>query len=161
MRRKDREITDFRQIADVVQRNNSAVVSMIDGDKPYGVMLNYAPIVSDGGIELIFHGATEGRKVDCLRRNSAASVFINDRQVEEVVLTDGKASGNTTTHYRSVVLGGEVRLVDGMDERRRLCEVFLRHFGEEGGIEMPPEQMLTRTQFFLFTAKEISGKQNV
>ena len=160
MRRKDREITDFSQIAEIVERNNSAVVSMVDGDKPYGVMLNYAPVITGNGVSLIFHGATEGRKVDCLRRNPSASVFINDREVEEVVLRGERPSGKTTTHYRSVILAGEVQIVDDLQERRRLCEIFLRHFGTTD-IEMPPEQMLARTQFFLFTAEEISGKQNV
>lgn len=160
MRRKDREITDFSLIGDIVRRNNSAVVSMVDGDKPYGVMLNYAPIITDNGISLIFHGATAGRKIDCLRRNPAASVFINDKETETVVFPDGKPSGHTTTHYRSVVLAGDVRIVDDLAERRRLCEIFLKHFGS-GEIEMPPEQMLAMTQFFLFTADEISGKQSL
>lgn len=160
MRRKDREITDFIHIAEIVERNNSAVVSMVDGDKPYGVMLNYAPIITANGVSLIFHCATEGRKIDCLRRNPAASVFINDREAEAVVLTDGRPSGKTTTHYRSVVLAGEVQIVDDLSERRRLCEIFLRHFGT-ADIEMPPDSVLAKTQFFLFKADEISGKQNV
>lgn len=160
MRRKDREITDFNLIAEIVRENNSAVVSMIDGDKPYGVMLNYAPVFRDNNISLIFHGATEGRKIDCLRKNPAASIFINDCKAEKVILTDGKPSGNTTTHYRSVVLAGKVQIVDDIDERRRLIEIFLRHFSS-GDILMPPDQMLLHTQVFLFSADEISGKQNV
>jgi len=160
MRRKDREITDFALIADIVRQNNSAVVSMIDGDRPYGVMLNYAPIITDNCISLIFHGATEGRKMDCLHRNPAVSIFINDRKTEEIVLKGEKPSGNTTTRYRSVVLAGDVHIVDDLSERRRLCGLFLSHFGTDG-IEMPPEQMLAHTQFLLFTAKEISGKQNI
>lgn len=160
MRRKDREITDFSLIGEIVRRNNSAVVSMVDGDKPYGVVMNYAPIITDDGISLIFHGAREGRKVDCLRRNPAASVFINDKATETVVFPDGRPSGHTTTHYRSVILAGEVRIVDDLDERRKLCEIFLKHFGT-GDIEMPPDQMLTMTQFFLFTANEVTGKQSL
>lgn len=49
---------------------------------------------------------------DCLRKNLAASVFINARETASVVLTDGKPSGYTTTHFRSVIQAGDVRTVD-------------------------------------------------
>lgn len=159
MRRKDREITDFNLIADIIRKNNSAVVSMVDGDKPYGVMVNYAPVMDGRSVSLVFHGAAEGRKVSCLRANPAASIFINDRCAEEVILKGDKPSGRSTTHYRSVMLQGTVRLVDDLEEKRPLAKAFLEHFGHSG-VEMPPDQALAVTQFFLFTAGEITGKQN-
>ena len=160
MRRKDREITDTAVIHDVIRHNNSAVMSLIDHDKPYGVMLNYAPLFQDGTVSLIFHGATEGRKVDCLRHNPAASIFINDHGVEKVLLKGEKPSGQSTTQYRSVILSGTVRLIDDIAEKRKLAALFLGHFGSHG-IDMPPDQALAATQFFLFTADEMTGKQNM
>lgn len=160
MRRKDREITDFNVITQIVTQNNSATMSLVDGERPYGVMVNYAPIIGDNSIELVFHGATEGRKIDCIRRNPHACFFINDVASEAVLLKGEKPSERSTTRYRSVVLEGTVSLVDDLAERRRLAEPFLKHFGH-GGIEMPSERMLAMTQFFLFKAEIISGKQNL
>ena len=163
-RRRDREITDFRVIADILRANQAAAVSLVDGDRPYGVMLNYAPVIRDDDhtVQLIFHCATAGRKLDCLRRNAAAAIFVNDTRAEHIDLMGDRPSGHSTTRYRSVLLQGRIRLVDDLAERRRLAAPFLRHFASaDGAIEMPPDAALAATQFLLFTADAISGKQNL
>lgn len=160
-RRQEREITDPAVIADILKSNNSAVVSLVDGDRPYGVMMNYAPVLYDDTVQLIFHGATAGRKLDCIRRNPHASIFVNDRLAENVSLNGEHPSGRSTTRYRSVVLQGKMELIDDIAERRHLAGVFLRHFSPDGTIEPPPDQALAVTQFLLFTAEAVSGKQNL
>ena len=41
MRRKDREITDLRQIEEILEEAQIVRVAMSDGDSPYVVPLNY------------------------------------------------------------------------------------------------------------------------
>ena len=163
-RRRDREITDFRVIADILRTNHTAAVSLVDGDRPYGVMLNYAPDLRDDDprVRLIFHCATAGRKLDCLRRNDCAAVFVNDVRAERLDLMGDRPSGRSTTRYRSVLLQGRIRLVDDLAERRRLAESFLRHFAsDDAPVDLPPDAALAATQFLVFTAEAVSGKQNL
>lgn len=163
-RRRDREITDFAVIADILRGNHTAAVSLVDGDRPYGVMLNYAPVIRDDDhtIRLIFHCATAGRKLDCIRRNPAASIFVNDARAERIDLQGDRPSGNSTTRYRSVILQGSIRLADDLAERRRLAETFLRHYAPaDVPVDLPPDAALAATQFLVFTAEAVSGKQNL
>mgnify|MGYP001229529201 CR=1 FL=1 len=67
MRKKNREITDPTIWREILDANNTAVLSMIDGGEPYGVMMNYAPVYQNDRIKLVFHAALEGRKTSLIR----------------------------------------------------------------------------------------------
>ncbi|MGE4564632.1 MAG: pyridoxamine 5'-phosphate oxidase family protein, partial [Victivallaceae bacterium] len=101
MRKKNREITDPAIWREILDANNTAVLSMIDGGEPYGVMMNYAPVYQGDRIKLLFHAALEGRKVDCLRSHPQVSVFINDAGRTKII-NAGAESAHWTTHYRSL-----------------------------------------------------------
>lgn len=161
MRRKDREILDPGIFREILMANNSAYVSLVDNGAPYGIMMNYAPRFLGGEIQLLFHGAQEGRKIDCLRQCPQACVFINDRQAEAVSLQGERPSGRTTTHYRSLILQGTMHFLPDGEEKRLAAQCFLQHFAQGGGeVEMPPEAMLAKTAFLLFRPASITGKAN-
>ncbi len=157
IRRSACAITDFATIAEIVRGNNSAVLSMVDGVTPYGVMMNYAPVFDGEELRLIFHGAASGRKTDCLKNNPAVSVFINDAAKTQIV-DAGSESARWTTRYRSVVLAGEVCFAAGLSEKQRMAEAFMRHY-TAGEIRLP-DAALNAAAFFAFTARHVSGKQN-
>lgn len=158
MRRRDREISDPAELREILDANNCAVLSMCDGGEPYGVMMNYAPVYEGNQITMIFHSAAAGRKVDCLRRNPAVSILINDFGRTRVI--DAGARGfDWTTHYRSVVLTGNVRFIDDFAERRPVAERFMRHYYHGGPIDIP-DAALRATLFFEVKVERITGKQN-
>lgn len=157
MRKKKREIADPAAIREIIANNNSAVLSMIDGAFPYGVMMNYAPVFEDSRVKLIFHCAPEGRKIDCLRENPAVSVFINDSERTRIVGA-GAESAHWTTWYRSAVLAGEVRFLDDPAEKRLAVEQFMRHY-TDGDINLP-EQVLNVTCVFELNVDIVTAKQN-
>lgn len=157
MRRRDREISDPAELREILDANNTAVLSMIDDGEPYGVMMNYAPVYEGDEITLLFHSALAGRKIDCLRRNPAVSILINDFGRTKVI--DAGARGfDWTTHYRSAVLTGNVRFIDDFAERRPAAERFMRHY-YGGPIELP-DAALRATLFFEVKVERITGKQN-
>lgn len=157
MRRKDRMITDFSTIKEIVNGNNAAFIAMTDEGKPYGVMLNYAPVFDGEVLRLIFHSASAGRKIDILKSNPDVAVFINDHNAMKIV-NAGSDSSNWTTHYRSVSIEGTARFITEIDEKRSIAEKFMRHF-TESEINIP-SQVLDITSFFEVLAHSISGKQN-
>lgn len=157
IRRKDRHVTDFDEISDIIRRNHTGVISMVDGCLPYGVMMNYGALFEGNKITLIFHGAKSGRKLDCLRKNPQVSVFIND--VENMQVIDaGTASSKWTTHYRSVILSGNIRLLDDLPAKRQAAEKFMRHY-TQGELELP-DAVLNATLFMELEATHISCKKN-
>lgn len=137
MRRKDREMN--KQFAHkVIDKAECGVVSMIDGNSPYGVPLS---IVRSGDV-LYFHSAKQGRKVDVLARNANVNiVFVGDKSVpdnyspdelEEMNSDGSKAvkliSSVFTTEFESAIVTGVVKQVDDEDEKivamRLICEKY-------------------------------------
>ncbi len=157
MRRRDREITDPAVRREIVDRNHAAVIAMTDGATPYAVMMNYAPVWKHGAVTLLFHSAPAGRKIDCLRENPAVSVFINDAPAMKII-DAGAQSSHWTTHYRSVVLAGNVRFLERLAEKRQAAEDFMRHY-TDSAITLPAAA-LNATTFFELVPGQISGKQN-
>ncbi len=158
MRRTDREIINFDIIKEIINTNNLAVISMCNGDVPYGTMLHYAPVFNeDNKVKLIFHCAGNGRKNDFLHNNPEVSIFICDNANTRIV-SGGHIGIKWTTHYRSVVVAGAVRWLENRDEKRVAAHAFMGHFSEET-MEIT-DAHLDMTAFFEVEARSISGKQN-
>lgn len=157
MRRAEREITDFKILQEIIRENNSAVISMVDGEIPYGVMMNYAPVFENDKVKFIFHGAKEGRKIDCLRKNPSVSLFINDIKRMEII-SGGAISSKWTTYYRSIIATGKIRFIEDLREKMFIAECFMRHYTD--GEILLPESALNATIFFELIPEQISGKEN-
>ncbi len=73
MRRKDREMTDFDAIRDVMSRCSVCHVAFGGDEYPYVVPMNFGMSVEGNDVTLFFHGATEGKKHDLIRRCGKAA----------------------------------------------------------------------------------------
>ncbi len=71
MRRSDREITDEKKIAEILDTAKILHLGMVDGGRPYVLPLHYGYEFADGALVFYMHGAKEGRKLEVLRTNPA------------------------------------------------------------------------------------------
>lgn len=150
MRRKDREITDSATLNEIIQTAEYCTMSMCDGDKPYGVIMNY------GFAEncFYFHCANEGRKIDILRRNPQVSIqLVSDA---EVILSG--APNTWTTHYRSVVASGVAEFASTPEEKQKGLDILLKHYSGRG-YQFPP-QALDAVTIIKVPVDTISAKGN-
>ena len=75
MRRKDKEITDIKEIEEIIKKADCCRIALVDNDEPYIVPVNF-------GYErntLYFHGALEGRKAEIIRKNNNICFELNSR----------------------------------------------------------------------------------
>ena len=72
MRRKDREISDFDEMIEVIKKCDVCRIAMQGEEYPYMVPLNFGMEVEDSQVTLYFHGAMEGRKYELLALRSYA-----------------------------------------------------------------------------------------
>ena len=70
MRRKDREITDFNEIIEIIRKCDCCRLAFNDKDFPYIVPLNFGLHVDGDKVELYFHCAKEGTKLDLIRQDN-------------------------------------------------------------------------------------------
>jgi len=110
MRRKKQQLSDAEAI-EILQTCTSGVLALAgDNDYPYAVLLSYA--YADG--RLYFHFATSGHKLDAIQRNDRVSFC--------VIKTDDVMPATFTTHFRSVIVFGRMRLLTEEAEKRRALE---------------------------------------
>ena len=68
MRRSDREIKDFDEIIKVINKCDVCRLAINDGDYPYIVPMNFGLNIEDGKVVLYFHCASEGKKLELLKK---------------------------------------------------------------------------------------------
>jgi len=104
-------------IRTVLDRGSAGVLSLLDENGyTYGVPLSYVRC----GETLYFHGALKGAKIDAVRHHSQVSFTVIDH--DEVIADE------YTTAYRSVILFGRARIVEGADEAARAIRAIGRRY---------------------------------
>ena len=121
LRRKDKEITDRDVIAEILSAGKFASMALCRDDEPYLVTLSYGHDREKKA--LYFHCAKEGRKIDFLKANARASAMVLEDR--------GYRKGECDHAYRSVVLHGEIHVVEDLDEKKHAMEVLLHHLEED------------------------------
>ena len=110
MRRK-RQALPIEEITAVLERGTSGVLALSGDDGyPYAVPISY---VYDGE-KIYFHCARSGHKLDAVKRNAKASFCVigQDQIVPE----------EYTTYFRSVIVFGQIRIMEDEEEKREAIE---------------------------------------
>ena len=150
--RRARQQLDQAACEEILLRNTSGVLAL-SGDEgwPYAVPLSYA--WAEG--KLIFHGAKAGHKLDAMRREPRASFCVVD--------ADDIVPERYTTHYRSVICFGRMRVVEEPEEMRRLTlllgEKYWPGHPKEGREEI--DGAMSRLCVFVMDVERVTGKQAV
>lgn len=119
MRRKDREVLGDENIAKIIEQCTTCHVAMTDdadASMPYIIPLSFGYSLEGGILELFFHCAHVGKKLDCIRKNPnvAFSMCIENRIEihEEAYCKSGR-------FYASVVGQGKAEIVEDVTEKCR------------------------------------------
>ena len=124
MRRKEREITDLAGIEEILLQCKVCHVAMVEDGLPYVVPLNYGyQILEVGGLELYFHSALAGRKLDILRRNSKVC-FEMAYEGEPVHAEDHCNSGY---YFASVIGFGEAVFIENAGPKCAALSSIFKH----------------------------------
>ncbi len=111
---------------DAMLKTCTSGVLAVCGDEgyPYAVPLSYA--YEDG--KIYFHCATSGHKLDAIKNHEKVSFC--------VVAGDEVHPGELTTYYRSAIVFGRARILEGDEEKRyaleRLADKYAPDFPAQG-----------------------------
>ncbi len=153
VRRKDREITDPRELDEILEKGVFGVLAMCGEEGPYAVPMNY---VSRPGA-VYFHCAAEGLKLDILRQNPRGcfSVVLNTDYARP---DNPDRSCGWGMFYESVTVWGPVVFVESRDEKERsLTELVEKSSGEKFGGSFSGQD-LDRVTVFRLDVEGRSGK---
>jgi nitroimidazol reductase NimA-like FMN-containing flavoprotein (pyridoxamine 5'-phosphate oxidase superfamily) len=117
MRRQDREITDPRELREILSLGKYATIALCREGEPYLVTLSCGYDWERQA--LYFHCAAEGQKIDFIRANPAACAT--------VIRDGGYVMGECAHQYASVIIRGTMSVVEDLEEKKHGLEVLLCH----------------------------------
>jgi len=158
MRRKEREITDLATILKTFESLPIGHLAMNDGERPYGVTMNYFAEVKDGKVTLYFHGAKTGRKSEILAKNPSV-YFFAERDDGPLEITRPDGIRNMTELYISVAGDGNMEQVIDLVEKERILLTLANKYAKHPFVSLP-EVLLSMTVVWKLVLKNFTGKSN-
>lgn len=139
MRRKDREITDYNKMIEILSACDCCRLGLIDENGAYIVPLNFGYEEADGKLLLYFHGAAVGKKIELIRTQKTAS-FEMDRKHE---LVEGKIACAYSYLYQSIMGNGTIQILNEYEEKIHALKVLMSHYSDKGEWDFKREHVDT------------------
>ena len=156
MRRKDREVTDFKRITEIMRDCDCCRLGLADGNGVYIVPMNFGMIETDGKISLYFHSAVCGRKIDILRSQSRVSFEMDTGHR----LVADSVSGQCSFLYQSVIGSANAVFVEDRAEKILALKLIMEHYGDKSVWDFSDE-VLSKTAVIRLDVTELSCKAHV
>lgn len=150
MRRKMQQL-DIDRAERMLDEATSGTLALIgDGGYPYAVPVSF---VRDGS-RIYFHGARSGHKYDAIKAEGRASFC--------VIAADEVVPERYTTHYRSAIAFGRVRIVEDESERDRSIRLLAMRYHPTDSQEHRERYIRDESEFcmFAFEIEHLTGKQS-
>lgn len=154
MRRHDREITDFSELIQVIEKCDVCRLALNDDGYPYILPLNFGAKVESGKVTFYFHGASEGRKYELIAADNRASFEMDCSHR----LVSDRENGHCTMEYESVIGCGRVEIVPD-EEKMEALTIMTDHY-HETHFEFNPNA-IPRTTVMKLTVERMTGKRRM
>ncbi|MDD3244254.1 MAG: pyridoxamine 5'-phosphate oxidase family protein [Eubacteriales bacterium] len=150
MRRKKQQLSE-QESCRILQQSTSGVLCLLgDEGYPYAVPMSY--VYSENA--LYFHSADAGHKVDAVRRWEKASFCVIER--DEIV------PEKFTTRYRSVIVFGQICVVQEADEIRQALEALADKYSPGcAGKQQEIDRSVHRVCILKLTVAHMTGKEGL
>lgn len=149
MRRKEKEISDRAVIDEILKSCLICRVAFAD-DYPYIVPMNYGYHEN----ALYFHCATQGRKIDLIRKNSRVGFEVTEKS--EIVKDD--VACKWTTKFRSVIGFGEMFIICDHEEKKQGLDIIMKQHGKHDS--QFDDRIVERALVLKLEIEGLSGKES-
>lgn len=123
MRRSSRACHDKAKVLAAFSEAQEMTLALKDEPYPYAVTVNYAPVIKDDELYLVFHGAKAGRKFELLKKDPRCAFTITlSTEVELLELPQ-----KSTNFFRSLSGDGTMLLLEGQEALDAVVELMVHH----------------------------------
>lgn len=158
MRRKEKEVTDTQLIESILTQLPVCRIGLVEArgkrTLPYVVPTLFAYREN----RLYVHSASEGKKLDLLRKNSLVCVEVDEYKG---IIPAEKPCGYSCA-YRSVIGVGRAALLEGREEKKRALDLILAKYAgrhTNGSFDFS-EATLENTSVLEIELEEVTCKQS-
>lgn len=151
MRRKEKEITDRKDVEAIIRNAPVCRLAMTDGFKPYIVPLCFG--YEDGA--LFMHTAREGMKLEILKKNSRVC-FEMDIDTE---IVPGDQACKWGVHFRSVIGFGTASVILDPSQKRNALDHIMAHYSNSSFHDYP-EEIVDKVVVIKVDVESMTGKKS-
>lgn len=155
MRRPEREITDLNKIEQILNDAKVCRLALFDEEYPYIVPMCFGYDLDGDKLELYFHSAPKGKKIELIKANNRAAFEIDS--LEQIIRGDIPCS--FSAEYSSVTGVGTLDVINGIDKLTGL-NLMMRKYDQTGKEFKYSEQMLNSVVVLKLTVEEFCCKSN-
>ena len=122
MTKRERQVTDEKQILEILDKGKVLQLGLSVNDEPYVVPLNYGYTYENGKLVLYMHSAVRGKKLDMIRANPRVFFSIDcDRLPFESTLPCQYGLS-----YSSVMGKGMATLVEDVEQKKQAMTILMK-----------------------------------
>ena len=155
MRRKDREVTDFSKMIEMMKSCDCCRLGLVDGNEAYIVPMNFGYDIMNEQIVLYFHCASEGRKMDLLPRQSVVSFEMDTKHK----LAKGNLGCEFSYLYQCIMGTGTLEIVSDTKEKIDGLRKIMDHYTNQTQWEFS-EKVVDRTKLLKLSVRTWSCKEH-
>ncbi len=156
MRRKDKMITDLKEIEKIISKCKVVRMAMKDSEGLYIVPLNFGYEFVEETLKLYFHGAKEGRKARFLQGDNREIAFELDCNH---ALDDNDIACKVGFFYSSIVGTGKASIIEDGEEKVHAAEKLMIH--QTGREYKMTQEMFKNVMIFEIVSDEFTCKQDI
>lgn len=135
-------------------------LALCSNNKPYSLPINFVALDEC----IYFHGAKKGRKIDLIKENMKASFSVVESfsLLPSYFSTDDGSACPATQLFKSVIIDGNITLVNSFEEKTQALKGLMKKLQSEG--KYTPmhhtmyEKAINATEVFKLTPEETSAK---
>lgn len=133
MRRKEFEISETKEIQEILDSCEYGVLSLVDlSNKPYAVPISFFYYENN----VYFHSAKNGKKVDIIRENSTACfIAVKPFSFLPSYFKDEKFACFAGQAYASVYFEGKVIEIKDKNKKCEYLNILMKKYQPEGGYD--------------------------
>ena len=122
MTKRERQVTDEKQILEILDKGMVLHLGLAVNDEPYVVPMNYGYTMENGKLVIYLHSAVRGKKLDMMQANPKVFFAIDcDREPFE-----GKLPCQYGLVYSSVMGKGIATIVEDVEEKKRAMSILMK-----------------------------------
>ena len=153
MRRNERNISEIKEIEDIILKSDVCRIALANENIPYIITLNFGYMGSPVR-RLYFHCANEGRKLEMISRNSYVCFELD---IDHQIFTGVKGC-DWGMKYSSVIGYGNILILTEPDLKKEGLDCIMRHYGGDREYQYD-SKVLERTTILRLDITEMTGKK--
>lgn len=120
--RREKLVTDFNVIKEILDTAKVLHLGLVDGNEPYVVPMNYGYTLDGEKLTVWLHGATQGRKLDVMRKNP--KVFFSMEC--NIVPFEGDVACKYGISYSSLMGKGKAEIIEDVELKKKALSFLMK-----------------------------------